>query len=176
MISTSHEIFIQYSSATPCGQHRTVVRIWHFITINCDKPTIVIILHPHAENMFNTLRVEENGRGFEFSEMGMFEFRLKNQGNFRNKRQWNLYQNSSRNCFYKKMYLIMFAKWRPRCLSFNVFKRNVHDGVIKWKHFPRYWFFCAGNSPVTGEFPSQRPVTRSFDVFFDLRLNKRFGK
>ena len=29
-----------------------------------------------------------------------------------------------------------------------------------------------GNSPVTGEFPSQRPVTRSFDVFFDLRLNK----
>ena len=28
-----------------------------------------------------------------------------------------------------------------------------------------------GNSPVTGEFPSQRPVTRSFDVFFDLRLN-----
>ena len=27
--------------------------------------------------------------------------------------------------------------------------------------------FCAGNSPVTGEFPAQRPVTRSFDVFFD---------
>ena len=35
---------------------------------------------------------------------------------------------------------------------------------------------CAGNSPVTGGFPSQRPVTRSFDVFFDLRLNKRLGK
>ena len=32
--------------------------------------------------------------------------------------------------------------------------------------------FCAVNSPVTGEFPSQMPVTRSFDVFFDLRLNK----
>ena len=29
---------------------------------------------------------------------------------------------------------------------------------------------CAGNSPVTGEFPAQMPVTRSFDVFFDLRL------
>ena len=28
---------------------------------------------------------------------------------------------------------------------------------------------CAGNSLVTGEFPSQRPVTRSFDVSFDLR-------
>ena len=35
---------------------------------------------------------------------------------------------------------------------------------------------CAGNSPVTGEFPSQRPVTRSFDIFFDLRLNKRLSK
>ena len=30
---------------------------------------------------------------------------------------------------------------------------------------------CAGNSPVPGEFPAQRPVTRSFDIFFDLRLN-----
>ena len=35
---------------------------------------------------------------------------------------------------------------------------------------------CAGNSPVTDEFPSQRPMTRSFDVFFDLRLNKRLSK
>ena len=35
---------------------------------------------------------------------------------------------------------------------------------------------CAGNSPVTGEFPTQRPLTRSFDVFFDLRLNKRLSK
>ena len=26
---------------------------------------------------------------------------------------------------------------------------------------------CAVNSPVTGEFPSQMPVARSFDVFFD---------
>ena len=32
---------------------------------------------------------------------------------------------------------------------------------------------CAGNSPVTGEFPAQRPVPRNFDVFFDVRLNKR---
>ena len=26
--------------------------------------------------------------------------------------------------------------------------------------------FCAGNSPVPGEFPSQRPMTRGFDGFF----------
>ena len=34
----------------------------------------------------------------------------------------------------------------------------------------------AGNSPVTDEFPSQRPVARSFDVFIDLRLNERLNK
>ena len=35
---------------------------------------------------------------------------------------------------------------------------------------------CAGNPPVSGEFPSQRPVTRSFDVIFNLRLNKWLSK
>ena len=35
---------------------------------------------------------------------------------------------------------------------------------------------CGGNSPVPGWFSAQRPVTRSFDVFFDLRLNKQLSK
>ena len=49
-----------------------------------------------------------------------------------------------------------------------------------WRHqmetFSALLALCAGNSPVSGEFPAQRPVTRSFDVFFDLRLNKRLSK
>ena len=49
-----------------------------------------------------------------------------------------------------------------------------------WRHqmetFSALLAICAGNSPVPGEFPSQRPVTQSFDVFFDLRLNKRLSK
>ena len=49
-----------------------------------------------------------------------------------------------------------------------------------WRHqmenFPALFAICAGNSPVPGEFPAQRPVTRSFDVFFDLRPNKRLSK
>ena len=49
-----------------------------------------------------------------------------------------------------------------------------------WRHqmetFSALLAICAGNSPVPGEFPTQRPVTRSFDVFFDLRLNKWFSK
>ena len=34
---------------------------------------------------------------------------------------------------------------------------------------------CVGNLPVPGEFPAQKPVTRSFDVFLDLRLNNRLS-
>ena len=49
-----------------------------------------------------------------------------------------------------------------------------------WRHqmetFSALLAICAGNSPVTGEYPAQRPVTQSFDVFFDLRLNKRLSK
>ena len=53
--------------------------------------------------------------------------------------------------------------------------------ILPWWHHQMETFsallaLCAGNSPVTGEFPSQRPVTRSFDVLFDLRLNKCLNK
>ena len=36
--------------------------------------------------------------------------------------------------------------------------------------------FCAGNSPITGEFPTQRLVTRSFDVCLDLGLNQQLRR
>ena len=51
-----------------------------------------------------------------------------------------------------------------------------HDDVIKWKHFPRYWPFVRGihRSPVNS--PHKGQETRSFDVFFDLRLNERLSK
>ena len=56
--------------------------------------------------------------------------------------------------------------------------RNYHSAW--WRHqmetFSASLAICAGNSPFAGEFPAQRPVTRSFDVFFDLRLNERLSK
>ena len=49
-----------------------------------------------------------------------------------------------------------------------------------WLHqmetFSALLALCAENSPVTGEFPPHRPETLGFDVFFDLRLNKRLSK
>ena len=52
---------------------------------------------------------------------------------------------------------------------------------MAWWHHQMETFFalralCAGNSPVTSEFPSQRPMMRSFDIFFDLRLSKMLCK
>ena len=40
----------------------------------------------------------------------------------------------------------------------------------------RIMALCEGNPPVTGGFPSQKPITRGFDVFFDLCLNKQLKK
>ena len=54
------------------------------------------------------------------------------------------------------------------------------DGLAWWRHlveiFSALLAICAGNSPVTGEFLAQSPMTRSFGVFFDLHLNKRLSK
>ena len=63
------------------------------------------------------------------------------------------------------------------CLWCSALYPVAHDDVIKWKHFPRNWPFVRGihRSPVNG-LPAQRPMTRSFNVFFDLRLNKRVSK
>ena len=60
--------------------------------------------------------------------------------------------------------------------------RNNPGRILKtrWRHqmekISALLDLCAGNSPVNGEFPAQRPVTRSFEIFFDLRLNKRLSK
>ena len=60
-----------------------------------------------------------------------------------------------------------FDDWKVR----HVFMMTSSNGNIF-----RVTGLCEGNSPVTGEFPSQRPVMRSFGVFFDLRLNERLSK
>ena len=62
-----------------------------------------------------------------------------------------------------------------KCMFINENNCSNHDDVSKWKHFPRNWPLVRGihRSPVNC---AQRPVTRSFDIFFGLRLNKRLGK
>ena len=64
--------------------------------------------------------------------------------------------------------LICTGEWRLDRLS--AWRRH------QMETFSALLAICAGNSPVTGEFPAQRPATRSFDAFFHLRLFKRLSK
>ena len=79
--------------------------------------------------------------------------------------------------------IVQYMKFAPIKLCENVkfyIKPTVFLNWPWWRHqietFSALLAICAGNSPATGEFPAQRPVTRSFDVFPDLRLNRRLSK
>ena len=76
---------------------------------------------------------------------------------------------------YSALYLLHLAEHRQVFEHVQI-QLWLHDDVIKWKHFPRNWPFVRGIHRSPGEFPAQTPVTQSFDVFFDLRLNKRLSK
>ena len=63
-------------------------------------------------------------------------------------------------------------KFRGRKTEMSPLQRNAW-----WRHqieiFSASLDLCEGNQQVTGGFPLQKPVTRSFNVFFALHLNKR---
>ena len=73
----------------------------------------------------------------------------------------------------RKLHVLMLT-------NFHGLLRDLVGHFPWWRHqmetFSALLALCAGNSPVTGEFPLQRPMTRSFDVFFDLHLNKQLSK
>ena len=79
---------------------------------------------------------------------------------------------------------VMINKWCWYSVSLVKSETYRCIGIPGQMRWPTWWrhqmvtllAICAGNSPVTGEFPSQSPVTRSFDVFFDLRLNNWMSK
>ena len=76
------------------------------------------------------------------------------------------------------IFFTIFNKLLNRQLSCS--RSNILVGQTWWRHqmetFSALLALCAGNSPVTYELPTQRPVPRSFNIFVDLRLNKRLSK
>ena len=74
------------------------------------------------------------------------------------------------------------------CDNYHSFMCKVEQGITRpslynitwWSHqmepFSALLALCEGNTPVTGGLPSEKPVTRSLDVFFAPRLIKRFSK
>ena len=93
----------------------------------------------------------------------------------------------NRYCVFEKfLTCVYFLKVGQPVDSLRLVKHTFTNGLSHiwirswWRHqmetFSALLATCAGNSSVPGEFPAQRPVTRSFYVFFDLRLNKRLSK
>ena len=66
--------------------------------------------------------------------------------------------------------------YTPTKMRYYIQMYYSHDGVIKWKHFSRYWPFVRGihRSPVNSPHKGQWRGASMF--FFDLRLNKRLSK
>ena len=65
-----------------------------------------------------------------------------------------------------------------RCaFKFNIrLNKQAHDYVRRWNHSSHNWPFVHRTHPVTGEFPSQKASYASFDVFFDVSINRLLNK
>ena len=96
--------------------------------------------------------------------------------------------------YFKKLFpcACQLSKWRRLCSYGSPWRWQI-DALYNLGFMNTYWSFlsagchqmetfsallaiCVGNSPVPGEFPTQRPVTRNFGVFFDLSPNKLLSK
>ena len=149
----------------------------------------------HATEVFDSLSVMKMIR-LEVLYVSNFRVISVWQASLENKKTYidGLVQNCS-NSSALAMELLQSCAKPSICLCSSLAGRNTgyiyfltYLDVMTWKHFVGYWPFAwwryqmetcstklaisVGNSPV----PTQRPVTRNFDVFFDLRLNKRLSK
>ena len=113
----------------------------------------------------------------EIHEMS-YELRLLNHGihpsGYSKAANGHFVHNPNTEVFWYEGKLIQYGRnygdVNAKCRKDGV--RNVGDassGMAWWRHqmetFSASQAICAGNSPVTGECPAQRPVTRTFDFF-----------
>ena len=69
---------------------------------------------------------------------------------------WRSYESDQPHSKHKRQMNAMLTHFEQH-LHINISKTQGHDGVIKWKHFPRYWPFVRGihrtpvNSPHKGQ-------------------------
>ena len=105
----------------------------------------------------------------------------------------SIYLHSYSNKLHRQNYIstnpeddFVLITWWCECISNKAVVFHKETGLVKkwleswWRHqietFSALLALCTGNSPVTGEFPTQMPVPQSFDAFFDLCLNERLSK
>ena len=130
------------------------------------------------DQCFNTWRLEENG--WHLADDNFKQTFLSEKFGILIKISVKCVHNGLNN---NKSALVQVMAWGWSGVDYHLCTEQMNTQPMDktwWRHqmetFSALLALCAGNSPVPGEFPSQRPVTRSFDVFFDLCLNKWLSK
>ena len=141
--------------------------------------SLYVTSNSHEKEIWSHIFVSTQGKNQSTAKYGNFFFVLKTT----NQMQMLVdpYRRLShirypRNSFQEKK-----IKKSHLCIHTGARWTNLKGGLhLWWRHqmetFSTLLTIGAGNSPLTCEFPAQRPVTRSFVVFFDLRLNTRLSK
>ena len=101
------------------------------------------------------------------------------RGGHWNLSRWNL--NRQNECFAASSIVFHLCSSLGLWLTGQAYFSNGLAMNVPWWRYQmetvsEVLHICAGYSPVTGEIPVRRPVTRTFDVIFNLRLNKRLSK
>ena len=78
--------------------------------------------------------------------------------------------------FSRKFYFSRFSQFSRPCGNPVISGHSLSWWRLQMETFSALLALCTGNSLVTGEFHAQRPMSRSFDVFFDLCRNKPLSK
>ena len=121
----------------------------------------VIYIFPNLsdlEKLFNAMLVPNTNRFMTISNLPRLTFGNGDMGYLRTTQGFFIRSfNSS-------------TKWSHSVFFAILWSLKLISAQPWWRHQMKTFFallaFCAGRSPVTGEFPAQRPVTRSFDGFF----------
>ena len=127
--------------------------------LDLKKVTLTAIRTPVQNGLMQKIFCTQN------EHLHAFYAPTKNRTNWMRASCWFLFLKKIGHYFWRRVYMhqLYGSSWPPWCRH-------------RMETFAALLAHCEGNPPVSGGFPSQRPVTRSFDVFSDLRLNKRLSK
>ena len=166
------------------------------------KSTIIKNHHDKTKHNNNSLQIYKIYYSYEILMLRKFSIKLLDQSWWSDGRQDVVIKSEkTMSEVYGYTVMMIFTYWNSTlfCLYSVGIGGDIYEHgerptfMSRYNHafpgdlIPAWWRYqmetfsalldiCAGNSPVPGEFPAQRPVTRSFDVFFDLRLNNRLSK
>ena len=147
----------------------------HFLTLlKTEMPRVVKIIahrrnkHPISLRWYHGCRCPDDARSQVISSLGVDLILMENSGFVTNKIEYII--SPTFPGLVPWGFPVKFPSGDGHITSLKIHQKPW------WSHqmgtFSVLLALCEGNPTVTGGFPSQRPVTQCFDVFFDLHLNK----